>query len=288
MGPSYLETVKNSWGTHVRRKVGIRRRTFRQLVKQRVACMAQERISQPLHRRGKKAVKLSLEDKLLLTLVYLRQYDPFDELGAKCGVCESYANKIYHQDLDILVKILRLPGQKALLDANLNAIVLDVTEHPIERPTKQQRPYSSGKKKRHPLKAQLIVCLQTRTMLPVVCGKGRLHDFALLKRCTRHILTDLKKYADSGYQGMLKLYANRLTPRKGSKHHPLTDEDKQYHRALAKGRIVIEHVNRRCKIFRAVKETYRGKHRHDQKVWTVAAALVNLRYVHNISHNDDN
>ena len=62
------------------------------------------------------------------------------------------------------------------------------------------------------------------------------------------------------------------------RHRDLTKEETRYNRALAKVRIAIEHVNRRCKIFRIVKETYRGKHKHDHKTWTVVAALVNLRY----------
>ena len=37
-------------------------------------------------------------------------------------------------------------------------------------------------------------------------------------------------------------------------------------------------MRRWCKIFRNVKETYRGKHKHYHKVWTVVAALANLRY----------
>jgi len=35
--------------------------------------------------------------------------------------------------------------------------------------------------------------------------------------------------------------------------------------------LAIEHVNRRCKIFRIVKETYRGKHKNVHKTWTVIA-----------------
>ena len=43
-------------------------------------------------------------------------------------------------------------------------------------------------------------------------------------------------------------------------------------------RINAEHVNRRCKIFRIVKDKYRDKHKNYSKVWNVIAALVNLRY----------
>jgi len=58
----------------------------------------------------------------------------------------------------------------------------------------------------------------------------------------------------------------------------LTSEEKQYNRELAQKRIVIEHVNRRCKIFRIAKETYRGKHKKYGKTWNLIAGLVNLRY----------
>lgn len=179
---------------------------------------------------------------------------------------------------DLLVKGLRLPGKSALLDGGLQAILLDVTEQPIERPMKHQRQYYSGKKKRHTIKAQLIVCLKMLQILLVVGGRGRTHDFTLLKRCRLRILKELKKYADSGYQGLLKLYPNSLTPIKKPRNRELTQEEKLYNRALAKVRIAIEHVNRRCKIFRIVKATYRGKHKNYQKTWTIVAELVNLRY----------
>lgn len=288
MNTFYLDTLHHCGGKKFRRKVGIRRRTCRQLLKQVQDDITKQRQRHPLTSRGKKSRSVSLEEHLWLTLIYLRHYVTFDELGDRFGVSESYANKLYHRYLDILVKVLRLPGRKALLDEGLQAILLDVTEQPIERPTHRQRQFYSGKKKRHTIKAQLIVCLKTRAILLVVCGKGRMHDFALLKHSTLRIVNTLKKYADSGYQGLLTLYANSFTPRKASKHHPLSPEDKQYHREVAKVRIAIEHVNRRCKIFRSVKETYRGKHKNYHKVWTVVAALVNLRYVQAISHNDGN
>jgi hypothetical protein len=128
------------------------------------------------------------------------------------------------------------------------------------------------------MKAQLIICLKTLHVLMVVCGKGRTHDFKLLKRCRLKIHQQLKKYADAGYQGLVNLYANSFTPRKSSKKHPLSPEDIAYNRELARLRIAIEHVNRRCKIFRIVKETYRGKRKHYHKTWTLICALVNLRY----------
>ena len=275
---SYLDTVKHCYGTTFRRRVGIRRRTFRQIYKCVRRYEKEKRTQQPLSRRGKKSTALTLVEKLLLTFVYLRQYPTFEELGAMFGICESYANKVYHQYLDILVQVLRLPGKSALLDTHLQALLLDVTEQPMERPVKKQRQWYSGKKKRHTIKAQLIVCLNTLCILLVVCGKGRTHDFTLLKRCHLRMATSLKKYADSGYQGLLKLYANSVTPIKKPRKRELTPEERRYNRELAKVRIAVEHVNRWCKIFRIVKATYRGKHKNYHKTWTVIVGLVNLRY----------
>jgi len=124
----------------------------------------------------------------------------------------------------------------------------------------------------------VIVCLFSLQILVVVCGKGRMHDFDLLKQACLRILSTIEKYGDAGYQGLAKLFANGFTPIKKPKGRELTADEKAYNRALARLRISIEHVNRRCKIFRSVKETYRGKHRQYQKTWTVVAALVNIRY----------
>jgi len=278
MATSYVERLKRRTGKKFRRSVGIRRRTFRQLSRQVRDAIEQERRDQPLKRRGKKSTTLSIEDKLLLTLVYLRQYHTFDELGEQFGISESYAQKIFHRALDILVKLLRLPGKKALLEEGIEAILIDVTEQPMERPVTKQRQWFSGKKKRHTIKTQLIVCLKTLQILLVVCDKGRTHDFKMLKKGRLKILKELKKYGDSGYQGIAKLYENSTTPHKKPKGGELTPKQKKENRILARVRIPIEHVNRRCKIFRIVKETYRGKHKNSLKVWTVIAGLVNLRY----------
>ncbi len=278
MNNTYVEFLKRCRSTQFRRKVGIRRRTFRQILKQVCTDLTEKACQHPLSRRGKKSTALDVEAKLLLTFIYLRHYPTFDELGAMFGISESYASKLYHTYLDILVQVLRLPGKKALLDRGLEAILIDVTEQPMERPVKKQRQWYSGKKKRHTIKAQLIVCLKTLQILLVVGDKGRTHDFTVLKRCKLKILKQIKKYGDSGYQGIQKLYANSETPHKKPKDGELTKDEKRENRALAKVRIPIEHVNRRCKIFRIVKETYRGKHRNYHKTWTVIAALVNMRY----------
>ena len=115
-----------------------------------IAVIQAEQEAQPMKKRGKKAVTVTVEDKLLLTLTYLRHYPTFAQLGDQFGICESYAHKVYQQYLTRLVTACRLPGRKALLDEGIGAILVDVTEQPMERPTRQQGDWYSGKKTAHP------------------------------------------------------------------------------------------------------------------------------------------
>lgn len=96
-----------------------------------------------------KGVKPSilLEDRGLLTFYYLRHYVTFKCLGDNFGISESYANKIFHFILNILVNKLHVKGSQELLDADLDTIVVDVAEQQIERPVANQKQYYSGKKK---------------------------------------------------------------------------------------------------------------------------------------------
>ena len=84
--------------------------------------------------------------------------------------------------------------------------------------------------------------------------------------------------ADSGYQGIEGYHKNSLIPVKKKKGHALTAEEKAKNKALSKRRIFVENVNRRCKIFRIVKDVYRGKHKNYSLTWNLVAALVNARY----------
>lgn len=72
-----------------------------------------------------------------------------------------------------------LPGKKQLYENAVpwNVLVVDATESPIERPKKKQRKYYSGKKKRHTLKAQVMVDQGTGQIICTAFDKGRVHDF---------------------------------------------------------------------------------------------------------------
>jgi IS5 family transposase len=123
----------------------------------------------------------------------------------------------------------------------------------------------------------LIVCFLTGLILAVRSARGTTHDFKILKKSKLPINKNARIKVDKGFLGIKQLYPNSEIPHKASKHHPLTREQKQYNRQLAQERIVVEHRNRECKIFRICKEQYRGKHKNYEKTWKLVSAIVNLK-----------
>ena len=117
----------------------------------------------------------------------------------------------------------------------------------------------------------------TGLILSVRCARGTTHDFKILKKSNLDINPNAKIKTDKGFVGIKQLYPNAEVPHKSSKHHPLTKEQKQSNRQLAKERIMIEHRNRECKIFRICKEQYRGKHKNYERTWKLVTAIVNLK-----------
>lgn len=104
-----------------------------------------------------------------------------------------------------------------------------------------------------------------------------MHDFALFKKYRLKIHPNITILADLGFLGLHKYHQNSILPFKKSKNKPLTKQEKKANRAQAKQRVSCENRNRDCKIFRIVKDLYRGKHKNYGIHWNLVAALVNLK-----------
>jgi len=103
-------------------------------------------LKNPISNRGLEA-ELSLENQILLTFEYLRQYSTFLSLGFSYGISESYANKIFHKIRPILAKIVGLSNPAKLKYKDIQTVIIDVTVQPIERPQQNQQLYYNGSKK---------------------------------------------------------------------------------------------------------------------------------------------
>lgn len=107
---------------------------------------------------------------------------------------------------------------------------------------------------------------------------GRAHDFKLFQQTRLPLPPQTECLADSGYLGLAKYHRNSRLPRKKSKHHPLTDEQKAANRQLSGERIVVEHIIRSLKIFRILSERYRNRRRRFGLRFNLIAALYNYNY----------
>ncbi|WP_139323061.1 transposase family protein, partial [Deinococcus marmoris] len=81
--------------------------------------------------------------------------------------------------------------------------------------------------------------------------------------------------ADAGYQGVQHQHPLCRTPHKASKKRKLTPAQKAENLRLARFRIAVEHVIRRIKIFRVLKETYRHRRKRFSLRVNLIAAICN-------------
>ena len=85
--------------------------------------------------------KLTVEDQILLTLEYWREYRTQFHIAKSWGLAESTVSRIIVRVEDILtsVKEFELPGKRfAHLLPEVEIVVVDVAETPIERPKKNK------------------------------------------------------------------------------------------------------------------------------------------------------
>jgi len=122
----------------------------------------------------------------------------------------------------------------------------------------------------------VIIHQQTRQIIATAFANGSTHDFCLFKESKTAMACQVLCLADAGYQGLAALHANSRTPKKKSKYHPLTPEEKAANRELARQRIFVEHVIRRVKIFRILSERYRNRRKRFGLRFNLIASLYNL------------
>jgi hypothetical protein len=101
------------------------------------------------HKHRGRHAKLPIADQLFMSLKYWRQYVTQKELAFEFEVGEATAHDVIVWVEDTLVNSgkFSLPGKKALLEApEIEIILVDVTESPVERPKKNSVSGTPGKR----------------------------------------------------------------------------------------------------------------------------------------------
>lgn len=125
----------------------------------------------------------------------------------------------------------------------------------------------------------MIIDRRTKQIICVDLGKGREHDFALYKRAKIVLHLQIQLLADGGYQGIKELHAQAQHPKRKPRKAKLSKTDKQENRRISRLRIVVEHVLRRLKVFRILKEVYRNKRKRFGLRANLIAAIYNCDWL---------
>ena len=80
---------------------------------------------------------------------------------------------------------------------------------------------------------------------------------------------------DTGYQGIAKIHANSVMPKKRSKKHPLTKEDKKRNREISSRRVAIENIIGFVKRFKIVADRYRNRRKRFGLRFNLIAGICN-------------
>ena len=136
---SKIMDYQNLSDEQFKRRFGVYKQTYRKMVE---SVKSVEADSNSPSKRGPKP-KLSIEEQVLVTLEYWREYRTYFHIGTSWELSESTICRIVNKTEKMLLQSgnFRLKGKKALLNqAEIPVItVMDVTETPRELPKKKQK-----------------------------------------------------------------------------------------------------------------------------------------------------
>ena len=221
-------------------------------------------------------LKLTLADMLMMLLMYYRCYTSHVYLGFLFGIDDSRVCRLFKRLEPLLASIVAIRKERHLSQEEVENLIIDATEQPIERPKRRQTKYYSGKKKRHTLKTEIRTTLKGRIVHVSKSVPGSTHDFTLYKDGPP-VHRDTRAFVDSGYQGLDKHHKATELPYKKTKASKLGDEEKEYNAGLSRLRVKVENVLGKIKTFRILSDRYRNKRKGYSLKFNIIAGIVNLK-----------
>lgn len=126
----FYHNIKDYSPEKFKRLTGVRKETFATML---------DALQSGLRPFGRPPV-LCLEDRLLIVLMYWREYRSYEHIGETYGVSEVTVWRTVKQFENILIKDARfhLPGKKVLRESDTvyEVVLMDATECACERPKK--------------------------------------------------------------------------------------------------------------------------------------------------------
>jgi len=218
------------------------------------------------------------ENHLLALLLYYRCYVTYEFLSFLFDTHETTVMRSIKRIEKIVIQVVHIEKKREISREDAEYLIIDATEQPIQRPTKGQKKYYSGKKKRHTVKTQYVVGSDGKIESVSKPYEGKKHDFDIYKdQKNRDRFHGVPKKADSGYQGIKNYDKDAEIPFKKPKKGELTIEQKKYNHELSKKRIKVENVIREVKIFKILSESYRNRRKNHSIKTNIVAGIVNMK-----------
>lgn len=275
-----------------RRLTGLTPVAFRRLLTEVTAAwqVAEARRGQRIGRQRRPGAghpfTLALADRLLMLLIYYRTYVPHTFLGFLFGVDDSTVCRSNRRIEPLLAGIFRIPERRVVLSQDeVQELYFDGTERPTNRPTRGQRAYYSGKKKRHTIKHQVVVVKKKkkpgrgqkprRLRIASVSKSfaGSTHDKRVYDRTRVKVPEGVPACGDTAYQGT-GMESPTRKPRGGA----LTARQKRGNRRISRRRIVVEHGIGKMKIWRIAADRYRNPRCRHTLMFKNVAGLHNRMF----------
>jgi len=231
---------------------------------------------------------LTMEDKLLFILMYLRKATTQDIFGEVFGMSQPVVNQWVHRLHPCLNQALaelgeipaRIASDLQVAGDEVKVYFQDGTERPIQRPKNQeaQKTYYSGKKKRHTVKNNVLVKAQAKIGLLSATCEGKKHDKKIADETQFTLPQGSLLYQDTGFQGFVLQGVTILQPQKKPRGGQLTAEQKERNREISRVRIRVEHAIGGVKRYRIVKDQLRNrKQDFRDQVMETCCGLHNFR-----------
>lgn len=267
--------------------IGLSLQSFKILLDEFISCLEEARNKNrqriPKKRRqrkpggGRKFAIGSPENQLFFILFYLKNYPTYDVLAFTFNISRGCACESVKRLLAVLKHTLKnlktLP--KRMTDApedliqiieNIDHILIDATERPIQRPKKpaRQKKNYSGKKGHHTVKNTILSDKNKRLLIIGNTVPGSQHDYSVLKEELNPEVdwfSSTEASVDLGYQGIQKDYSSAQNihipykkPRKSKKNPDpqLTRKQKRENRQIGRVRVLVEHAIGGMKAFRVL------------------------------------
>jgi hypothetical protein len=227
--------------------------------------------------------KLALTDRLLMLLIYYRTYATHALLGFLFGIDDSAVGRNINPLQPLLAGVFRIPERKVALEPDeVRELFFDATERAIPWPSRRQKRFYSGKKRRHTVKHQVVVVRKRkrrgqrrRVRIAAVSATfpGTTHDKKVYDRTRVVVPRGVPRTGDTAYLGT-GLDTPTRRPRKGR----LTARQKARNRRVSRRRIVVEHGIGKMKVWRIAAERYRNPRRSHTLMMKNIAGLHNRMF----------